>query len=617
MTRLTTRSARLGAAAAALAAAGALAFFLPGPAGGQGGSPAIDLGSDEQRAAGAIVYTKYCAQCHGDDGAGQGIAAPYLRPEPRDFTSGKYKIRSTPTGFLPTDADIRRSIVEGLPGTGMPGFADLSDTEITNVIYHLKSLAPDFADPQAYGETLPIPSPPAFSADSLEIGRQTYEEIGCARCHGALGRGDGPSAPTLRDDWGQFIAAADLTMPWTFRGGGSREDIYRSISTGLSGSPMAGFADGLTEEQRWQIVDWIVAQARDSAGDPEADPGVAPYDTLVLAVASDGDLDAIAPGGDLAAARELFAAAPKALFPVAGQIMQPGRSFRPGTQAIGVQAIYGRNDIAFMLTWNNLSAETGGTNAPDLQVPDGQRAVDFDGGAATAADDAETAGDAAEPAAAGTDVWGEDLAATSAPATPAASTATDPFAQDVFGTADTGAAATAGRPPGSDEFSDAIALQLPIELREGVAKPYFLFGDSQYPVEIWFADLGDPGQAKLYEGRGGGAIAPSEAAPPEMLAGWSEGEWTVVFKRPRNPSRGVRFAEESFVPVAFSVWDGFFRERGPKHGLTRWFHVYVEPAAAPPVIGPMAKAGLTVLGIELLIIALVRRRYGRRKATLT
>jgi hypothetical protein len=35
----------------------------------------------------------------------------------------------------------------------------------------------------------------------------------------------------------------------------------------------------------------------------------------------------------------------------------------------------------------------------------------------------------------------------------------------------------------------------------------------------------------------------------------------------------------------------------------------VEPAEEPSVVAPMAKAGLTVLGLELLVIALVRRRY--------
>lgn len=569
-------STSLSASLAAMMAAG----VAPSSALAQGGTP--DLGTEEQRAAGELLYGTYCSQCHGDDGAGRGIAEPFLRPAPRDFTSGKYKIRSTPTGYVPTDEDLRRAIRDGLPGTGMPGFQEvLSERQITNLVYYLKSLAPDFEDPNAYAEPVPVPDPPPFSDDSLDVGYQTYVEIGCARCHGEQGRGDGRSAPTMRDDWGDFVPPADLTMPWRFRGGGSREDIFRSISTGLYGTPMAGFADGLTEEQRWQIVDWIVAQARELGA--TGDPGEAPYDSLVRAVPAAGTLDAITEDGDLEAARELFEGAPRALFPVVGQVIQPGRSFQPGTAAVGVQAIYDSLDVAFLVTWHNITAEASGHNGPDLQV-ERQDGVAFPG----LREDGEAEADEAGAEADG-DVWGTGGGQTA-----------DPFGQATT--------AAPGPPPGSDEFSDAIALQLPVELREGAEKPYFLWGDTSYPVELWFVDLANP-EATVFEGRGLGAVTPTDARPPEVLAGYEDGEWAVVFKRPRNPTRGVAFDEETFVPIAFSVWDGFYRERGPRRGVSRWFHVYLEPEDQPSVLAPMAKAGLTVLALELLVVGWVRRRH--------
>ena len=55
-----------------------------------------DMGTEQQRADGKQLYDKYCAQCHGDAGDGKGHATPRLKPEPRDFTSGKYKFRTTP-----------------------------------------------------------------------------------------------------------------------------------------------------------------------------------------------------------------------------------------------------------------------------------------------------------------------------------------------------------------------------------------------------------------------------------------------------------------------------------------------------------------------------------------
>lgn len=598
--------------------------------------PPIELGTDEQQTAGALVFHTYCSQCHGDTGAGDGIAAPFLRPAPRDFTAGKYKIRSTPTGYLPTRSDLEHSVRHGLPGTGMPAFDVLSDDEIENVVYYIESLAPDFEDPQAYAAPLEIPDPPPFSEDSLEVGFETYVQVGCARCHGDKGRGDGRSAPTLRDDWGDFIPPADLSMPWNFRGGGSRQDIYRSISTGLYGTPMAGFADGLSEEQRWQIVDWIVAQARETGTAPEGDraPGSAPYEALVRAVPHLEGLGGIAQGAGLDEARKLFDDAPKSLFPILGQVTQPGRSFRPGTVAVAVQAIYDADDIAFLVTWHNITADTSGSNAPDLAVPR-QHGVPFRG-YPEGDEDAETAAPA-EPAstdgeAASTDdFWGTDSASGSSD-TPAATAPDDSgdSGGDFWGTAgssdegsssdgDSAAAffggvaeqTAPGRPEGSDEFSDAVALQFPIELRDGVEKPYFLFGDPTYPVELWYLSLSERGghpRPTLYEGRGTGSLTPSDAPPPLALSGWADGEWAVIFKRPRKPTTGVPFAEESFVPISISVWDGFYRERGSRRGLTRWLHVYVEPSEEPAVVAPMAKAGLGVLLVELLIIGLVRRK---------
>src|SRR2546428_13086216 len=71
--------------------------------------------------AGKRVYVKWCAGCHGDGGAGDGAAAASMLPRPRNFTSWLYKIRTTASGQLPTDAELERAIDQGLPGSAMPG----------------------------------------------------------------------------------------------------------------------------------------------------------------------------------------------------------------------------------------------------------------------------------------------------------------------------------------------------------------------------------------------------------------------------------------------------------------------------------------------------------------
>jgi hypothetical protein len=66
------------------------------------------------------------------------------------------------------------------------------------------------------------------------------------------------------------------------------------------------------------------------------------------------------------------------------------------------------------------------------------------------------------------------------------------------------------------------------------------------------------------------------------------------------------------MPVAFSVWDGFSRERGNRRGLTLWYSLYVEPEVVPSAVGPMLRTALIILAIELAVIWAVRRRYASR-----
>src|SRR5688572_14817104 len=213
--------------------------------------------------AGKAVYQKWCAGCHGDNGTGDGEGARYMLPAPRDFTGAIYQIRSTASGNLPTDADLMRVIDEGLPGTAMPGWKEgLSDRERRDVLAYIKTFSTFFADTTLRPQPLEFGSAPGGGGDAVRIGRQFYDSIGCAKCHGDLGRGDGPSSPTLKDDAGHPIFAADLHQNWLFNGGGTVEDIYHRLRTGLDGTPMPSFSDlldqkFLTETELWHVAQYV------------------------------------------------------------------------------------------------------------------------------------------------------------------------------------------------------------------------------------------------------------------------------------------------------------------------------------------------------------------------
>jgi len=505
-----------------------------------------DIGTEAERESGKTLYLKYCVQCHGEKGDGNGDATPHLLPTPRDFTSGKFKVRTTPSGALPTHQDLVNIIRRGMPYTSMPAWPNLSDQEVSDLAYYTKTFSPDFAVAESVPKPLELPSAPASTNETIELGKKLYEENGCLKCHGALGRGDGPSASTLADDLGHAIRAANLTQPWTFRGGPSREDIFRTMTTGLNGTPMPSFADALTPEQRWAITDFIASLSGSIT------PG---YTNLVVAKHS---LDPI----DLTKGAASFASAPEARFPIVGQIMEPGRQFHPPATSVSVQAIYDAESIALLVRWHDMGADRTGKNDPLLPVPPEEEEE--------------------KPAAA-----------------PSAAAADDPFAEP---------AAAAAPPP--SEFSDAVSIQIPTQVPTGARKPYFIFGDAQNPVDLWFYDLARPDPLQ-FTGRGSADIAPNDTGDVTGVASYDQGEWSVIFKRPLRATSGAAFTQGQFLPVAFSVWDGFSRERGNRRGLTAWYSIYVEPEVVTSAVGPMVRTALLILVVELVLIGLVRRRKGQ------
>jgi hypothetical protein len=322
---------------------------------------------------------------------------------------------------------------------------------------------------------------------------------------------------------------------------------------------MPAFVDALTNEQRWAITDYIVSLSGGTG------PG---YTNLVIAKPSKEPID---PQKGAAA----FAAAPVARIPIVGQIMEPGRAFSPPATSVTVQAIYDAKTIALLVRWHDRSAEKTGTNGPALPVP-----IEEEEPAPTAAPSADNPfGDAAVPA--------------GAPAQPAK----DPFAEEAPAAA-------------ASEFSDAVAVQFPTEVPTGARKPYFIFGEAGNAVDLWFFDLATAAPAR-FTGKGSGSVTPTDAAGLTGVASYDQGEWSVVFTRPRTAEAGVALTPGEFMPVAFSVWDGFSRERGNRRGLSLWASLYVEPDNLPSPVTPMITTAAVILGIELAVIGLVRRSRAR------
>jgi copper transport protein len=100
-------------------------------------------------------------------------------------------------------------------------------------------------DPQT--ATLANPVPPL--ARSLQQGGDLYR-TNCVPCHGVDGRGDGPAGRRMNPP------PADLTIH-TAPGVHPDGQLFEWISSGYPGSVMPAFDETLTEDDRWDLVNYI------------------------------------------------------------------------------------------------------------------------------------------------------------------------------------------------------------------------------------------------------------------------------------------------------------------------------------------------------------------------
>ncbi|MDA0659722.1 MAG: c-type cytochrome [Planctomycetota bacterium] len=268
---------------------------------------------------GAKVYTSRCAGCHGVSGDGEGPAAAYLQPRPRDYRKGIFKFTSTPYGQKPARQDLVRVIRRGAKGTSMPAFPWMADADlqavVDYVIYlscrgqvegYVLSMAAEYEEDEnidfatEFGDALEIVLPawkeadslvvnpltpePAYNEQSVATGRALFLKEGCSKCHGEDAKGqtewlsplfiaqqkalpEGKRIQINYDEWGQPAPAADITARLP-HGGRRPLDIYRRVCTGINGTPMPAFQQqfALDPNKIWHLVHYV--QHVIEGGDP-------------------------------------------------------------------------------------------------------------------------------------------------------------------------------------------------------------------------------------------------------------------------------------------------------------------------------------------------------------
>jgi len=217
-------------------------------------TPRGNFTAAEQRGHG--IYLRYCVGCHGVLGDGEGETGPYIDPKPRNFIAATFRCRSTPTGTLPTDQDLESTIERGIVNSNMPSWRPTSVQDRRDLVAYIKTFSPRWKTEKP-GTPIEIPAEPEVTAERIKSGQALFQKLECWKCHGAEGRGNGPSAETLTDDQNRPIKAFNFHDGTRFKCGSTDRDLYKIFMTGLDGTPMPSFADNVKPDEAWDLVFYL------------------------------------------------------------------------------------------------------------------------------------------------------------------------------------------------------------------------------------------------------------------------------------------------------------------------------------------------------------------------
>jgi mono/diheme cytochrome c family protein len=486
---------------------------------------------------GRELYLQHCTACHGDEGNGQGLAARFLFPKPRDFGRGQFRLVST-KNYVPSREDIRAVLVRGMPGSSMPPWAHLRPEEIdrladevlrlyqagtrAKIVAELKEADEEIVEAEVAGQVRELTSPgeladvPQIAADdpaAVARGGDIYIKQSCHACHGKEGRGDGQQV--MVDNDGLPTRPRDLTRG-IFKGQHDAASIYRRIVLGMPGTPMPS-SSNLTPEQMVDLAQFI----RSLSDESTRQAALIKRERIVAKRASAlPDSPASAAWNDIS--------------PTALRTMPLWwrDDFAP---TMNVQAVHDGRNLAFRLSWNDATKNDSAVRTEEFED---LAAVQLSGGGA------------------------------------------EPF----LGMGAVAGAIELWQWRGGIEASgadDQIMDDYPFES----AVYQHVAGGKPLPDYITARSLGNPlatrqhaGHSIAAMGPGTITIRPQASQHVAVAALWQEGRWSVVLQRPLEvPSDdGLRLSAGNDYSTAFAVWDGAMRDRAAQKLVTIWQDLHLE-----------------------------------------
>lgn len=502
--------------------------------------PAAETASQQPSAApagrGAALFAQHCAACHGENGNGQGLAAVFLYPKPRNFREGRFRLITTVNG-VPTLEDLESILERGLPGSSMVSWAHLPAEDRRLLAEQVmafrregaadveRQLAADegeeltqeeinqrVASLTTPGEVLAVPDLGKATPEVIATGKELYTAKGCASCHGPTGKGDGQQQ--MVDSEGFATRPRDLTLG-IYKGKDDPQSIFRRLRLGLPGSPMP--ASALTDQELAAMAHYVLSLSDEATRQSR----VLRRRELVAAKL---------PRAPQLADDEAWADVPSVPVSLTPLWWRDG-----AISDVNVQAARDDRELVLRLTWNDATQDNQPVR-PD-QFED-MVAVELYQGSAE-----PFLGMGAKGAV--IDLW-----------------------QWRSGARQTGA---------EDSLMDDYPFDTDVyrELAKGKPLPDFITARvAENPLALHERDAG----ALAAAGFGSTTFLPKAS---QLVVGdgkWHDGQWSVVLRRPLDvPSdAGLPLAAGGKYSIGFAVWDGAARDRGPQKLISMWNDLRVE-----------------------------------------
>lgn len=231
-------------------------------------------------------YSLYCVGCHGEKGDGEGPAARFLNPKPRDLRKGRVKFAAVPAGTLPRDEDLLVTMNHGLSGTSMPSWRLIGEEDKRAIVAYVKTFSEVWRK-EAPGTPVPVKPDPwrKHPERGVAEGERVYHGLAaCSSCHPAYAlkpaiiehmksydmsfsgfRTDLYASVEKESDWGAPIRPPDFLVDRT-KSGTSKDELVRVIAAGVGGTAMPSWGATLTHQQLWGLAYYVesLIQKRES-----------------------------------------------------------------------------------------------------------------------------------------------------------------------------------------------------------------------------------------------------------------------------------------------------------------------------------------------------------------